>query len=1083
MSTLARECPYCGRGTGEDANFCPGCGRPLRVARETRKTATVVFCDLAGSTEVGERLDAEVFHRVMLRFYEVAKGVLRGHGDTVGPLEGDGCMTVFGVPVANEDDALRAVRATVELRDALGALEAELDRDFGVRLHARTGINTGEVVDGGAGRGQPFTAGDTVNVAARLEQAAQPGEILLGEATLRLVRDAVEVEGVAPLVLKGKTSLVPAFRLLGVVPGAPGRVRPEVPLVGRGQELALLRLAFARAVRERSCHLVTVLGAAGVGKTRLADELAAAVGDRATVLRGRCLSYGAGVITYYPITRMVSEAAGIATTEPGLVLQRLSALVSGEAHAERIVRRVAQVLGATAGTGSPEDTYWAVRRVFQVVARRRPLIMVVDDLHWAEPTLLDVLDHLVDWSRDAPILLLCLARPELLDLRPSWAGGRRNALTMQLSPLGGEEAERLLGHLLGTVELPARERARAVRMAEGNPLFLVELVAALLDEAEGRRGGDGERPRVPPPVEALLAARLDRLDPDERAVLERAAVIGQRFFRSAVQALAPDELRPSVGERLAGLRRKELIRADSSALLAPVENDGRYRFAHGLLRDTVYRSIPKGTRAALHERYATWLEEVVGERRSAQFAEIIVLHLEEALRYRRELGPAVADLALARRTGVGLAAAAHHALERGDLRATRALARRAVELLPLTEPARLVALLDRANALRWSARFGEAGEAYDDAIRTAAALGDEVGRARATLGGCGVMWYTDLDGVLERGRREAERAVEVLQRLGDDLGLARAWRLIAEVESTTGHTGPALAAAGRALELARRAGNERWETRIMLLRCQVLERGPAPLAEVEREVSETLARSRSSGARRLEAGALIVLARSAAMRERFAEARGLLDDAGTVLDGLGDQRMTAAMAEAGGTVARLAGDLAAAEAALRDGVEALDRLGMTAPRPGLEAALARVLLDQGRVDEAGELASHAGETAAEGDVETQLAWRGVAAVAGKDGAHRRGARPGPRGGGARRGLRQAEPQGRRPPRPGRGAAARRAGGRGGHGRPMGPHRLPAQGQRGRGADGRRPARLPGRGLTAGWPAPQGRSGYAPRSGG
>jgi class 3 adenylate cyclase/tetratricopeptide (TPR) repeat protein len=982
VSTLARECPYCGRGAGEDANFCPGCGRPLRAARETRKTATVVFCDVAGSTEVGERLDAEVFHRVMLRFYEVARGVLRSHGGTVGPLEGDGCMTVFGIPVANEDDALRAVRATVELRDALRALEAELLRDFGVRLHARTGVNTGEVVDGGAGRGQPFTAGDTVNVAARLEQAAQPGEVLLGESTLRLVRDAVEVEGVAPLALKGKTGLVPAYRLLRVRPGVPGRVRPEVPLVGRGQELALLHLAFARAVRERSCHLVTVLGAAGIGKTRLADELAAAVGDRATVLRGRCLSYGSGVITYYPITRMVSEAAGIATTtEPGLVLQRLSALVAGEVHAERIVRRVAEVLGATAGTGSPEDTFWALRRVFQVVARSRPLIMVVDDLHWAESTLLDVLDHLVDWSRDAPILLLCLARPELLDRRPSWAGGRRNALTLQLSPLGGEEAEHLIGHLLGGVELPPRERARAVRTAEGNPLFLVELVAALQDEAAAGRRDDGGRLRVPPAVEALLAARLDQLDPDERAVLERASVLGLRFFRSAVQALTPEELRGSVSDQLAALRRKELIRADSSALLAPVENDGRYRFFHGLLRDTVYRSIPKGTRAALHERYATWLEEVVGEQRSAQFAEVVVLHLEEALRYRRELGPSAADLPLARRTGVGLATAAHHKLERGDLRATRALARRAVELLPLTEPARLAALFDQANALRWSARFGEAGRAYADAVRTAAALGDEGRQARATLGGCGVMWYTDLAGVLERGRREAERALEVFERLGDDLGQARAWRLIAEVESTTGRTGPALEAAGRALEFARRAGNERWETRIMLLRCQVLERGPTPLAEVEREVSEALARSRGSGARRLEAGALIVLARSAAMRERFAEARRLLDDAGTVLDGLGDQRMTAAMADAGGTLARLAGDLAAAEAALRAGVAALGRLGMTAPRPGLEAALARVLLDQGRVAEAEELARRAGGAAAAGDVETQLAWRGVAAVA------------------------------------------------------------------------------------------------------
>ena len=516
-------CPTCGQDNPDGFRFCGGCGAALAPtrAREVRKTVTVLFADVTGSTALGERLDPESLRHVMGRYLEEMKEVLERHGGTVEKFIGDAVMTVFGIPTLHEDDALRALHAASAMRDRLALVNADLERDFGVRLEARIGVNTGEVVSGDAAAGERLATGDAVNMAARLEQAATPGEILLGEQTLELARDAVEVEPVEPLSLKGKADRVAAYRLLRVVEGAPAfERRLDAPFVGRREELARVRSALDRVVSERRCRLVTLLGPPGIGKSRVAAELAADLRGEADVLVGRCLPYGEG-ITYWPL-REIFAAAG-----------------------------AEDELDAALAAGAPEEIFWTVRKALERRARQQPLFLVVEDIHWAEPTLLDLIEHLVEWTRDAQLLLLCSARPELLDERAAWGAGRSNAEILTLEPLAESEADELIEGLLGGSQLDREARFRIRQVAEGNPLFVEQLLALL---AEG-----GEPHRVPSTIQALLAARLDALAVEERELLERAAVVGLDFEWEALAELAPDRRRPP-GAHLAALVRKELIR-------------------------------------------------------------------------------------------------------------------------------------------------------------------------------------------------------------------------------------------------------------------------------------------------------------------------------------------------------------------------------------------------------------------------------------------------------------------------------------------------------------------------------------------
>jgi class 3 adenylate cyclase/tetratricopeptide (TPR) repeat protein len=798
-------CPACAFENPEGARFCAGCGKPLAApapAREVRKTVTVVFCDVTGSTALGERLDPESLRHVLARYFEAMRTVIERHGGTVEKFIGDAVMAVFGVPIVHEDDALRAARAATEMREALASLNEALERDYGARLELRTGVNTGEVVTGTEER---LATGDAVNVAARLEQAAAPGEVLLGPETMRLLRGAVTAEELAPLELKGKAEGVPAFRLVTVAAAELPR-RLDAPMIGRQRELRLLADAWERAAPGRTCLLFTLLGAAGVGKSRLTREFLSGVD--ATVVRGRCLSYGED-ITYWPVTEIVLRLAQLGHdvgTGP-----------------------LAALLGEGTPT-SPEEIALAFRRLLEQAASERPLLVVFDDLHWGEPGLLDLIEHVATMSRGAPILLLCLGRPELLDRRPAWGGGLLNATTVLLEPLSAAETEKLIQVLAGRLDAGLAARIRDA--ADGNPLF-VEEMTAMVEE-----GGDGDVV-VPPTVQALLAARLDQLDGDERSVLERGAVEGQVFHRGAVQALSAAEA--DLSPRLSALVRKELVRPET-ALFA---GDDAYRFRHTLIRDAAYDALPKATRADLHERFADWLEDHAQDLLEGD--EILGYHLEQAYRYRAELGPVDhAGRSLAARASERLAAGAAAARMRGDYWAAAGLLGRSAALLPATETQRLELELELVRTLFDTGEFDRASDLIDRVSQAAAELMDERLSALARLEE--LMLGTYIGGVdLSFDPDELERVAAVLERARDEVGLAHALSYVGRTRFYAGHCAAAEEAYDRATELARRHGLRREERDWHRWQAAAKRFGPTRAGEAIAFLEELIARAAREG--------------------------------------------------------------------------------------------------------------------------------------------------------------------------------------------------------------------------------------------
>ncbi|MEX2204046.1 MAG: adenylate/guanylate cyclase domain-containing protein, partial [Actinomycetota bacterium] len=489
-----KRCPACGEENADRARFCHSCATPLSETEErsgeVRKVVTVIFADVTGSTALGGRLDPEPLRRVMGRYFDEMSAVIERHGGVVEKFIGDAVMAVFGIPRLHEDDALRAVRAASDMRAALETLNVELQRDHGVGIAARIGVNTGEVVAGDPSSGQRLVTGDAVNVAARLEQAASPGEILIGDPTYRLVRDAVEAEPVPPLDLKGKDDPVPAYRLTGLLEAGEGHARHlDSPMVGRAKELEMMERALERAVVDRTSQLFTLLGPAGVGKSRLVKEFLQGPAAEATLLRGRCLSYGEG-ITFYPLAEVVQEAAGVSQMDDlDTARAKLASLVADAEERDRIVPLVAGLVAWDEPVVT-EEAFWGVRKLLEHLARDRPVIVVFDDIHWAEPTFLDLIEHLADWTREAVVLLVCVARPELLEVRPAWGGGKMNATSILLEPLDAGSASELVDNLLGRAEIPSEARTRILDAAEGNPLFVEEMLGMLIDDGLLRLEGN-----------------------------------------------------------------------------------------------------------------------------------------------------------------------------------------------------------------------------------------------------------------------------------------------------------------------------------------------------------------------------------------------------------------------------------------------------------------------------------------------------------------------------------------------------------------------------------------------------------------
>ena len=969
-----RTCSACGEENSERARFCQACGAALgdESSVGSRKTVTVLFCDLVDSTRLGERLDPETLRLVLDRYFDEMRRAVERHGGTVEKFIGDAVLAVFGVPRVHEDDALRAVRAADDMRSILPKLNAESGRGNGEELRIRIGINTGEVVVSDQGSDRIVT-GDAVNVAARLEQAAEAGEIVVGEETYRFVRDAVTADPIGPLELKGKSERVSAHRVRDVVAGAAGRVRRlDSPMVGRGRALAVLEQASEGSVADATCYLVTVLGPAGVGKTRLVEEFLAGV-PAAGVYRGRCLPYGEGT-TFFPLVEIVKQAVdAIDQGSPDGFRDRVARLLDDDEHRELIAERVAQLAGVAEVTGS-EEILWASRRFFEALARQRPTVLVLDDLQWAGAAFLDLVEHVADFSRDAPLLLLAMARPDLLDTRPGWGGGKPNAFTISLEPLSVGECDALIDNLLGSAELDSDVRARIADAAGGTPLFVEEMIAKLIDDglltrSDGRWVATTDLSRVPVPttIATLLAARIDQLPTGERAILERAAVGGEHFFAGAVRWLTEAPATSDVDDHLSSLLRKDLIRAGRSSL----PGEDAYRFRHALIRDAAYEAMPKQLRADLHERFASWL---AGSVRNAMMEqdEIVGYHIEQALRYRAELGLDL-DPGLVQK-GVGsLAEAGRRSAGRFDFLGSANLLERAAALMPQDDPERNRLMADVGAALNRQGDSRRAEVVLDSAIDAARRSGDVVTEARARIDRMWTRRETHPARWLEEMRADVEPLIPVLEAHHDDLGLTKALQLLASGDLREGRVGRVEPMLDRALEHARRAGDRLEESEILGEFVFALPAGPTPVPQAIHRLDE-LMRGREPDLR-LEAWVLGVRAQLEAMRARFDEARRLAEREVAILDELGIYWTNFLVSLHQWTIEMLAGRPEAAEEAIRRRSELL--------RPEeatlwwyIDSLLARALLEQGRISEARELADRWADVHGD-DRRTLVAWFGI----------------------------------------------------------------------------------------------------------
>jgi class 3 adenylate cyclase/tetratricopeptide (TPR) repeat protein len=953
------------------------CASPLALEQPaphaTRKTVTVLFCDVVGSTPLAERLDPESVRAVMTRFFRQMRDALERHGGTVEKYIGDAVMAVFGVPLLHEDDAFRAVRAAQSMREELDALNVDLQARFGVHVQTRIGVNTGEVVVGDAAAGQALVVGNTVNVAARLEQAAATGEILLGPATYALVRNRVIADPTAPLDLKGKSGSVVAYRLYSVGPG-PDELgsRPDPPLVGREAELEVLRSMFDLAVTEPSCVLVTILGPAGIGKSRLAREFVSTMKPDALVLLARCLPYGDG-ITFGPVADLVKQVSGIVDNDGrDEARSKIDAAMAGCEDAGLVAERVSDVTGVAGATGGLQETFWAIRRFLEWVGRDRPLVVILDDLQWAEPTFLDLVEYLAGWSRDVAMLLLCLARSDLLDNRPAWGGGVANASVLPLGPLDDRESERLVSDLLGGTHLDEHAFVRIAGSAGGNPLFLEEMLRMLDDDGllrreEGRwvAAADLGEVRIPESIQALLGARLDRLSQEERLVIRSAAVAGKVFWWGAVEGLVAEPVRPHVGSALQTLVRKDLIRPEPSTLAG----EDAFRFHHILIQEAAYRGTPKEVRAEVHEAYAVWLEGMAGDR-FVELEEVIGHHYEQAFRYRSELAPVTEhDRALATRAGLRLAPAGIRAFERRDIPAAADLLGRATRLLPSEHPERRPALLALGEVLVEAGDLGAAQGALEEAESVATEADDAVTAANAAILRLFLLEMTDPKRQTVDVVAEAERLIATLDALGNDLGLARAWRLMGNLHWNHARYAAADDALARAIEHARRAGAKREEADALGRYTGSGVYGPAPVDEIERRCDELLDMNLGTG---YEAPALMALAWVRAMQDRFGEARDLVRRSRAIYEDLGLRLRSTFVAETAGGIEMLAGDAVAAEQELRASLDALAEMGDQGGLSTVAAALAHALVEQGRLDEAEEMVSASELAGAEDDVSTHV---------------------------------------------------------------------------------------------------------------
>jgi class 3 adenylate cyclase/tetratricopeptide (TPR) repeat protein len=968
-------CGSCAERNPERARFCLSCGAPLAapVVRHVRKIVTVLFCDIAQSTNLGERLDAEALRAVLDRYFLAVRTAVESHGGVVEKFIGDAVMAVFGLPDVHEDDALRAVRASVDVLSALAGVNETLVRRWDVRLQVRIGLHTGEVLAESAVTGQRLATGDAVNAAARIQSQAGVDQVLLGPATFRLVRHDVRAEAMAPVQLKGKAAAVQLYRLVDVrepeVRG-PGASEPTLA-VGRTRELQRLQQTWSATVRARQPRRQLVLGDVGIGKSRLVSDFLAGVAD-ATVLQGRCLSYGQG-ITFWPVREMISSVAGWREGESVVTsLQKLAQVMGGRPDAETIADRIGQLLGLTpAVVGLPELTH-ALCELVQELAARRPVLLVVEDLHWAERTLIDVLDH-VHTRVQGPVLLLCSARPEVFQTHAGWAPPSEERLTV--GPLSQESVLALLQAMVAPAELPVAVRDHVLNAAEGNPLFVEQLVGALVDDdAEGggqgtRRFGGGTNGReLPVSLTAVLTARLERLDPAEQRALGAGAVIGRVFWHGAVAALLQDAVGAQVGQQLLALVDRQLLLPESTSFPQQLA----YKFRHVLMQDAAYGSLPKAERARAHAAFTGWLQEIAGER-AGEYEEILGYHLEQAVQLRRAIGRAdEEDRALAIRAGRCLAAAGRHAYARGDMAGTVNLLSRAERLLEDDPVTRLDVVVVLGHALDLTGRFAEAAGVLTEGVATATALGERQAEARLRLELINHAQWAGV-GVTEDLERRITEAIGVMEEVGDHAGLADAWVMAGKLRLDAGHAGAAEHAFERATVHVKESRAAAAGRELAIFRIMTLVLGPTPVAEVFsrlKQIAEERSGDLGTTTEVLRGQAVV-----AAMKKQFDEASQFLAEGRHLLEQLGLQAIAASCAHNEYEIALRRGDLSSCEAALREADEVLTGMGEQGARSTVLAMLAHVDLHGRSVGDAAGHVRLARELAADGDFLTQVLWR------------------------------------------------------------------------------------------------------------
>ena len=890
-----------------------------------RKVATVLFADLVDSTGLVSSVDPEVVRGRVNRYFDVVAERIRAHGGTVEKFAGDAVMAAFGVPLAHEDDAERAVRAALEIIPSVEELQ----------LSVRIGIESGEVVveDGES----TFATGEAVNLAARLQQAAQPGEILLGPAARRLAAGAVDVDDVGPLDVRGRPDPVWTARAIRI--HASTR-RVATPFVGREAELALLETSLARAVRDRRAQLVTIFGEPGLGKTRLVTEFVDGI-ERATTLSGRTLPYGEGV-TYWPLAAMIKASAAIGDDDPAAdAFEKLRASCESEAVADLLAAALG-VLGAAEGDRTPAELSWAALRWAEQLAEGQPLVLVFEDIHWAEEPLLELVEQLARSLQDSPVMIVAVARPELLDARPTWGGGIRNASAIDLLPLGDGESEELASALLSRAEVSRSQRGLVLERAEGNPLFLEEIAHALRDG----RGLDG----IPDSLQAVIAARIDGLSADAKKLLQSAALVGRVFWRGALERLAPDL---DVVELLDRLVDREFVVAEERS---SISGDHAYRFKHVLIRDVAYGGMSKARRAEEHQAFAGW----VASRARDELAEIRAHHLEQAADLLVELAGTIPD-DLAREAADALEEAGRRGLRRGALRSARRTLVRAVAIEP-TPDRRYLA----AHAAWRLADVPTVGEEAEEVLAEAHAAG------RSDIEGRALVLLADLalhaDGDVARAHDLADDALAILP--DDELaGLYDAHGLITTIFWWLGNGEGATRHAEAMLELAHKAARPDLES---LAKTQLSAiagvRGDVAGALALLDQAESLAET--SGSHEAMGYALAVHGR------RFGEAQS--DDAERYLrraleifDEIG------AAGRYGWTLSNLAsvyrqrGEIPLAEKTFRDAVRRLRRTHEQGYLAEAERGLAEVLVVQGKVDEADRLITEAERRVGRGDVWTR----------------------------------------------------------------------------------------------------------------